>query len=124
MTVALAVVVALAGGAGAVARYVLDGAVQDRTSGTFPWGTLAVNVTGSFVFGFVTGLAWYHGLGGRASAVLETGLCGGFTTWSTASWESVRLLETGLLKQAGVQAVGGLCVALLAAASGMAIAAL
>lgn len=120
----LALVVAIAGGVGALARYLLDGAVQDRTSGTFPWGTLVVNVSGSLLLGFFTGLAWYHGLGGRAADVLDVGACGGFTTWSTASWQSVRLLETGFSKQAGLQAVGGLGVALVAAAAGMAIAAL
>jgi CrcB protein len=120
----LGFVVAITGGLGAVGRYVLDGWVQDRTAGSFPLGTLVVNVTGSLLLGLFTGLSWYHGLGGRASAVLDTGLCGGFTTWSTASWESVRLLETGLPRQAGLQAVGGLCVALAAAAAGIALATL
>lgn len=120
----LGLIVATAGGAGAVGRYLLDGAVQDRTSGTLPWGTLVVNVTGSFLLGLLTGLARYHGLGGRASAVLDVGLCGGFTTWSTAAWESLRLLEVGLTKQAGLQAVGGLCVALAAGAAGLSLAAL
>lgn len=119
MTTFLAV--ALAGGAGAVARVLVDRAVRARTPGTFPWGTLVVNVTGSFVLGVLTGLAWHHGLGGRLGAVLGTGLCGGFTTWSTASWESVRLLELGLSAQAAGKAVGGLCVALGAAAVGMVV---
>ncbi len=124
ITAVSALVVALAGGAGAVARYLLDGAVQDRTSGSFPLGTLVVNVLGSFLLGVFAGLDWYHGLGGHPSAVLETGLCGGFTTWSTASWESIRLLETGRVRQAGLQAVGGVCVALLAGAAGIALASL
>lgn len=120
----VAVVVTIAGGSGALARYLIDGMVQDRTSGPFPWGTLAVNVSGSLLLGFFTGLAWYHGLGGHASSVLDIGLCGGFTTWSTASWESVRLLETGFTRHAGYQAVGGLCIALAAGGAGIALAAL
>ena len=93
MIVALAV--ALAGSLGAVARFLTDGAVQDRSAGAFPFGTLAVNCTGSFILGAVTALAWYHGLGGRAHAVVGVGFCGAFTTWSSVSWETVRLAEDG-----------------------------
>lgn len=120
----LALTVALAGGVGAVARYVVDGLVQDRVFGPFPWGTTVVNVTGSLVLGFLTGLAWYHGASARLEAVLGTGLCGGLTTWSTASWETVRLVEGGLHRQAMAYGVGALAVALLAAGAGMGLASL
>ena len=120
----LALAVALAGGVGAVARYVVDGLVQDRVFGPFPWGTTVVNVTGSLVLGFLTGLAWYHGAPARLDAVLGTGLCGGLTTWSTASWETVRLVESGLHRQAMAYGVGALAVALLAAGAGMGLASL
>ncbi len=119
----IAAVVGILGGLGAVARYLADGAVQDRTSGSMPLGTLAVNVTGSFVLGVVTGALWYHGLGTRWHSVLGIGLCGGFTTWSTASWETVQLATTaGRRWQATVYALGGLGAALLAAAAGIALA--
>jgi fluoride exporter len=98
--------------------------VQDRVSGTFPWGTTAVNLTGSFILGLLTGLAWYHGLGSSASSALGTGLCGGFTTWSTASWESVRLVQTRLYRQAAVYILGGLAAGCLAAAVGIVLASL
>jgi CrcB protein len=114
VTVALAV--ALAGSLGAVARFVTDGAVQDRTSGPFPFGTLTVNCVGSFILGVVTGLAWYHGLGGRANAVVGVGFCGAFTTWSSVTWETVRLAEDGLGRQAVVSVVGGVAAALASAA--------
>jgi fluoride exporter len=120
----IVVVVALAGGVGAVARYLVDGAVSARVSGPFPWGTTTVNLTGSFVLGLLTGLVWYHGLPSHLDAVLGTGLCGGLTTWSTASWESVRLVERGLLTHALAYGVGALVVAALAAAGGMALASL
>ena len=119
----LALLVGLAGGVGAVARYVTDGVVQARTGGDFPWGTLVINTVGSFVLGLVTGLLWYHGLGGRARLVIGVGLCGGFTTFSTAAWESVRLAEEGRWAQAGAQTFGGLAVALAAAVAGIAVAA-
>ena len=114
MTVAL--VVAVAGAVGAVARFLTDGAVQDRRSGSFPFGTFTVNCTGSFVLGVVTGLAWYHGLGGRAHAVLGVGFCGAFTTWSSITWETVRLAEDGLGGQALLNMLGGVAAALGAAA--------
>lgn len=120
----LALVVAVGGGTGALLRYLADGAVQDRVSGPFPWGTTAVNLTGSFVLGLLTGLAWYHGLGSSASSVLGTGLCGGFTTWSTASWESVRLLEAGLYRHAAIYTLGGLAAGCAVAAAGIGLASL
>ena len=55
--------IALAAGLGAVLRYAVDLAVQQRVRGDFPMGTLVVNVTGSFVLGLATGLALHHGLG-------------------------------------------------------------
>jgi fluoride exporter len=91
----LAVVVGLAGAVGAVARYLLDGAVQDRTAGSFPFGTLTVNVVGSLILGFLAGYALSHTGGRTARTIVGTGFCGGLTTWSTASWETVRLAEEG-----------------------------
>jgi CrcB protein len=117
----LALVVAGAGGVGALARFLADGAVQDRTSGPFPYGTLAVNVAGSFVLGVITGAVWYHGVGGKLDAVGGAGFCGGLTTWSSASWESVRLVESGHLRHAAVYTLGGLVVALAAAVAGIAL---
>jgi CrcB protein len=121
--VIVAVVVGLAGSVGAVARFLTDGAVQDRTARSFPFGTLTVNCTGSFILGLVTGLAWYHGLGGRAHAVIGVGFCGAFTTWSSVTWETVRLAEEGLGRQAVVSVVGGVAAALATAALGIVVAA-
>jgi CrcB protein len=119
MTVALGV--GLAGVLGAAARYLVDGAVQDRTSGTFPVGTLVVNLAGSLVLGVVTGLAWYHGLGHAPRVVIGAGFCGAFTTWSTVSWETVRLAGDGERAQAVVHVVGGVAACLAIAAAGLAI---
>ncbi|HVC72062.1 MAG TPA: CrcB family protein [Acidimicrobiales bacterium] len=119
MTVALAV--GLAGAVGAVARFLTDGFVQDRSSGSFPFGTLTVNGVGSFVLGVVTGLAWYHGLGGRAHAIVGVGFCGAFTTWSSVSWETVRLAEDGLDRLALVNMIGAVATALALAALGIVV---
>ena len=89
--VLLALGVAVAGGIGAAARMVLDGAITAATRIPYPVGTTVVNVTGSLLLGVVTGLA--SGLGPWA-LVLGTGLLGGYTTFSTASFETVRLVES------------------------------
>ena len=91
----LAIVVGVAGGVGAVVRYLVDGAVHQRIPRTFPYGTLLINVSGSLVLGLVTGLLWYHGLPARARLVVGVGFCGGLTTWSTAAWESCAWPRTG-----------------------------
>jgi fluoride exporter len=82
------------GGLGAVARFLLDGAVSARTAGVFPWGTLAVNLTGAFVLGLLLGAA----VQGDAYRELGTGLIGGYTTFSTWALESHRLGEDGELR--------------------------
>jgi CrcB protein len=89
----LALTVGAAGALGAVARYLVDGAVQDRTSGRFPFGTLTVNIVGSLVLGLLAGIALHHAGVATTKAIIGTGFCGGLTTWSAASWETVRLAE-------------------------------
>lgn len=120
----LAVVVAIAGGAGAIARYVADGVIQDRTSGVLPLGTMTVNVVGSFVMGIVTGVLVFHGAGATVVAVVGTGFCGGLTTFSAFTWETLRLIEERQPRAAALNALGGLVASLTAAALGLALGAL
>jgi CrcB protein len=115
--------VAVAGAVGAPSRYVLDLLVQQRARGVFPWGTFVVNVTGSFLFGLLTGLAVHHGLGSVPKTVLGTGFCGAYTTFSTFSYETVRLVEEGAFLEAALNVLAGLGVGLVAAAAGLGIAA-
>jgi CrcB protein len=119
--VALWVAVGLAGAFGAVSRYLIDGAVQDRTGGMFPFGTLTVNVVGSLVLGVVAGVAIHHSGAATTRVVLGTGFCGGLTTWSTASWEAVRLAEEGSTKAAVAFTLVNLAASLAAGAVGLAI---
>jgi len=86
---------AVAAAVGAPARYLLDGFVQDRTAGLFPFGTLIVNVIGSLVLGSLAGLALHHHLSAETKTVLGTGFCGAFTTFSTFTFDTVRLAEEG-----------------------------
>ncbi|PZQ88261.1 MAG: fluoride efflux transporter CrcB [Leifsonia xyli] len=93
MTPLLFLTVAVAGGVGAVARFVLDGAIRSRFGARMPWGTLAINLSGSFLLGFVVGLAGAGALAGEWRWALGTGFLGGYTTFSTASFETVRMLQ-------------------------------
>jgi CrcB protein len=119
--VALWVAVGLAGAIGAVSRYLIDGAVQDRTGRMFPFGTLTVNVVGSLLLGVVAGVAIHHSGAATTRVVLGTGFCGGLTTWSTASWEAVRLAEEGSTKAAVTFTLVNLAASVAAGAVGLAI---
>lgn len=83
------VLVFLGAMAGAPLRYLTDRAVQARHDSLFPWGTLTVNMVGCLVLGGLTG----SGLGAPALALLGTGFCGALTTYSTFSYETLRLVE-------------------------------
>jgi CrcB protein len=122
--VTLAIVVGLMGAVGATARYLSDGAVHDRMAAVLPLGTLTVNVAGSLVMGFATGLFLFHGVPRASVAVVGSGFCGGFTTWSAAAWETVRLAGEGERSAALVTSMGGIAASLAAAALGLALAAL
>lgn len=119
MTVLLVIGVGLAGGVGAVARLVLDGLLRARVRVAFPLGTTVINVTGSFLLGLVTGLALVHGLPPEWRAVLGTGFLGGYTTFSTASYETVRLAQQRRYRAALLNGVGMLALALAAAGLGL-----
>ena len=112
-----------AGALGAPARYLLDGAVQDRTHGAYPWGTFVVNITGSLLFGFITGLALHHAFPRTPRVVLATGFCGAYTTFSTFAFETVRLIEEGALNEAIRNALGTILAGTVAAALGFALSA-
>lgn len=86
------VAVMIAGALGAVLRFVVDGSLQ-RFRERFPWGTLLINVTGSFIIGVLAGAVIFHGAPDELKAVAGTGFCGGYTTFSTASVETVRLAQ-------------------------------
>lgn len=89
--------VALGGAAGSVARYLLSKAVQDTAASAFPWGTMAVNVSGCLLIGLLYGLAAGDGarLGADLKLMLTVGFCGGFTTFSTFANESLTLAKAG-----------------------------
>ena len=107
------VLVAIGGLVGSVARYWLSGVVQNLTDHGFPSGTLAVNILGSFVIGLVMTLSLERGLlDDDLRILLATGFCGGFTTMSTFSYETLALLRDGeqLLALGNVGATFAACL--------------
>ncbi|WP_125772722.1 fluoride efflux transporter FluC [Antribacter gilvus] len=125
MSALLLALVAAGGGLGAAARFVLDGEVRSRARAGFPWGTFTVNVVGSLVIGVVTGVLLGPGLADGVvepwRAAVATGLCGGFTTFSTATVEAVRLAQSGRLRLAVASVLGTLLVTVLAVGVGIAV---
>ena len=109
---------------GAPARYLLDSAIAERVEGPFPWGTFVVNITGSFLLGLLTGLGLNHDLPRIPRVVLGVGFCGAYTTFSTFTFETVRLLEEGALAEAFRNAAGTFVAGSIAAAAGLVVAAL
>ncbi len=112
MTVPVLMVIGLIGGGGAVCRFLLDGAVSRRAGRAFPFGTLAVNLTGAFLLGLLVGVA--PG-GGDAGRLLGTGFLGAYTTFSTWALESHRLGEDGQLRLGAVNFLVSLVLGLGAA---------
>ncbi|MFI8774519.1 fluoride efflux transporter CrcB [Gordonia sp. NPDC062954] len=111
-----------AGALGAGARFVLDGAVKSRRATTFPWATLAINVSGSFLLGLIAGAVMFGTLDSDAQAVVGTGFCGGFTTFSTASFETVRLAEKRRSLSAAANALASVVGSAVACAAGLVLA--
>ena len=107
----LVLAIAGAGAAGAIARGVIDEIVQRQLDETSTAATLAINVSGSFVLGIVTGLALYHGLASDTKTIVGTGFCGGFTTFSTFAYQVTllrnrRYVLTSLVFPAAAAAFG------------------
>jgi CrcB protein len=110
--------VCLGAGVGAPARYLVDRFVQSRLDAVLPWGTLSVNVFGSLVLGLLAGLAMDHSLSGEVMTTVGTGFCGALTTYSTFSYETLRLYEDGARLYAGVNVVLTLTLGLGAVVAG------
>ncbi|MGD0881777.1 MAG: fluoride efflux transporter CrcB [Acidimicrobiales bacterium] len=104
-----AVLVAVAGAAGALLRYEVELTVRRRKGAHLPFGILLINVSGSFVLGVLAGLAEHHGIPASVVTVAGTGLVGAYTTFSTFSFDTISLVELGRLRAA----VGNLAVSLV-----------
>lgn len=107
---------------GAPLRYLTDRALQSRHDSVFPWGTFAVNVTGCLILGLLTGAVAEGAAGSHLQLLLGTGLCGALTTYSTFSYETLRLAETGARLYAAANVTVSLLAGLGAAFAGVALA--
>ncbi len=112
-----ALLVALGAAVGAPLRHLTDTLLKARLGTAFPWGTLAVNVAGSFLLGLVTGLPAAPGV----AALVGTGFCGALTTWSTLGWETVGLARSGARARAAAGALGNIAAGLAAAFAGLSL---
>jgi len=106
---------------GAPLRYLSDRAIQSRHDTVFPWGTLAVNVIGSLILGVVTGAVTAGGASPQVQLAVGTGFCGALTTYSTFSYETLRLLEDDARLFAVADVVASVVAGLGAAFLGVAI---
>jgi CrcB protein len=110
--------VCLGAGIGAPARYLTDRFVQSRHDSVLPWGTVAVNVVGSWVLGLLLGLSVHRAVPDSVLLAVGTGLCGALTTYSTFGYETLRLYEDGARLLAVLNAGLSLAAGLGAAALG------
>ena len=85
---------------GAILRFTISGYIQRLTGSTFPFGTLGVNILGSFIIGFLFLYFQYINLSINQKAIFVTGLLGALTTFSTFSWETLFLIQEGLFERA------------------------
>lgn len=121
MTAAVFAGICVAGGLGAAARFWVDATVRKRFGSRMPWGTTMINLSGSLLLGLLTGLATAALVSADWRAILGTGLLGGYTTFSTAAFETVRLLHAGRRPAAALNGIGMLVLAVLLAWGGFAL---
>lgn len=117
------IAVGLGGAIGSAARYALGTAVQTRAGMDFPVATLVINITGSLVLGFLMRYSLDTAvISPEMRLLLTTGVCGGFTTFSTFAYESVQLTERGEYGRAGLYVASSVTLSLLATLVGIAVA--
>ena len=106
---------------GAPLRYLSDRAIQSRNDTVFPWGTFTVNVLGSLILGIIAGAVTAGGASPQVQLALGTGFCGALTTYSTFSYETLRLLEDDARLFAAANVVASIVAGLGAAFLGVAL---
>jgi CrcB protein len=118
-SLALTGVVGVAGAFGALARYLVGRFIAERSYGVFPWGTFAINLSGAFLIGLLFALVGQKLLATWLQVILATGFLGGYTTFSTMSWEGLQLARGGSTRQSVLYLGGSAAFGLLAAALGL-----
>jgi CrcB protein len=119
----VAIAVLIGGAIGSLARLILGAAIQQRVGLAFPVGTLVINVTGSMLLGFLMRIALdTTAVTPVMRALLTTGFCGGYTTFSTFSYETLDLLREGLYARASVYVASSVALGLVGTFAGFAAA--
>lgn len=113
------VLLALAGGIGAAVRFMVDGFIRQRFKTALPWGTILINFSGSLALGFLAGLLMRGQAPESLFLIVGTGFLGGYTTFSTASLETIRLIQSGRTGLALINGLGSMAASVLAAAAGV-----
>lgn len=113
--------VALGGGIGSVARYLLGGWFATRFGAAFPYGTFVINVTGSFIIGLFLAFQERIWLDPNWRLFFAVGLVGGYTTFSTFEYETIRLLQDGQMLPGAFYLVGSVVTGALATIGGIAL---
>ncbi|MEO6956128.1 MAG: fluoride efflux transporter CrcB [Antricoccus sp.] len=115
----IALWIALAGGAGALCRFVLDGWGRSKRTAILPWPTIVINISGSLLLGVLIGLVPFQHAPAQLQTIIGTGFLGGYTTFSTASFETIRLTQQRRYGLALVTGVGTLVLSVSAGALGL-----
>jgi CrcB protein len=118
-SLALTGAIGAAGALGALARYLLGRYIAERANTAFPWGTFTINLSGAFLIGLIFALASQNILSSWVQIVLATGFLGGYTTFSTMSWEGLQLARGGSTRQSILYLAGSTALGLLMAALGL-----
>jgi len=117
--------VALGGAFGSVARYLVGSWIAERLGVSFPYGTLVINLSASFIIGFFLALAQERaGLNPYWRLFIAVGFIGGYSTFSTYEWEAIRLLQDGEMLLAATYLVGSMAGGAIAAITGIRVAGL
>ena len=112
--------IAVGGAVGSVARYVLNVLIQSRLAEPFPLGILVINICGSFLLGFLMRLSLEtSAMSPMIRVFLTTGFCGGFTTFSTFSYDALTLFETGAHRSAWSYVIGSVGLSVVGALTGV-----
>lgn len=111
--------VGLSGALGAISRYLLGRFIAERVNSQIPLGTLVINVTGAFFIGLLFALAEHKVISASQQIILATGFLGGYTTFSTLSWESIHLARGGKTVSSMLYLGGSLALGLICAILGL-----
>ncbi|HLZ61018.1 MAG TPA: fluoride efflux transporter CrcB [Ktedonosporobacter sp.] len=118
-TIALTGMVGMAGALGALSRYLLGRFIAERAASRIPQGTLIINITGAFVIGLLFALADHKLIASTLQIILATGFLGGYTTFSTMSWETSQLARGGATRLSILYLGGSMLLGLAAASLGL-----